>query len=69
MKKKNKYKPGAVVKTMVELDYWLGHGDKWVYLHQRVMHSAFLESMQYRTVKGFVKSRCIKKALLNQGED
>ena len=69
MKKKNKYKPGAVVKTMAGLSYWLEDQHGWVYLHKKVIHPSFLTGMPYRTVKGFVKKGSIKKALLNQGED
>ena len=76
MKKQNKYRQGEVIETMEELDRWIEPRrlnyyksyHRWIYLHKKVMHPAFLTSMTYRTIKMFIKNKAIKKAMLNKEE-
>jgi len=66
--RKNKYKPEEwVFADMLELSYWL-EKDSWIYLYGRPKHPAFIKSMRYQTLEGFISKGILRLAILNEEE-
>lgn len=50
--KEKKFCKDYVITNIADLDFHLSHG-RWIYMHNKPLHPAFITSMMYRTVKDF----------------
>jgi len=64
-KRKNKYKPGPVINN-VETVIKMINLSSWIYLFGRPKHPTIIDSMTLRTVRGFIKHKQLRIALLNK---
>lgn len=60
----HKYIPGDIIKTMSAFDKWAESGG-WIYWHERPKHPTILDSQMHRVLRGLIKRKMLRKAVLN----
>jgi len=57
-----KYKQGAVIKTMSEVENITTHGE-YLFMREKPIHPGWIQSMTFRTIWLFLKSNKLRKAI------
>ena len=67
MAKKNKFKPGKTVETIVELATLIQF-HHWIYLYGRPKHPLFIYNMSLNTLTSYIRRGQLRRAELNKEE-
>lgn len=57
MASKRKYRPGGVITSLDELA-----AQKFIYIHDKIYHMGFWQSLQFHFIKLKIDAGCIRKA-------
>lgn len=57
MASKRKYRPGLVITSLDDLAK-----QEFVYIHNKIYHSGWWQSLQFRFIKSKLEAGCIRKA-------
>lgn len=63
--RKNKYKPGGLIRTVQGLRMLIKDG-QWLYLHHTPKHPSIINHMTFKTVTGYIDHGCLRYAKLNE---
>jgi len=64
----HKFKPGAAVTSMSELDDRLSRRE-WMYFNDKPMHPAFLGNMSYWSLNVYLRKQMIRAATPTEGTE
>lgn len=65
MSKPQKFRQGRIIRTMDELGLYLNAG-RWIYWRHKPLHPTFINCMTFGTIRGAIKAKILRLAILNE---